>query len=153
MGYSGNASATVCSATWGGSCVERPVGTARCEQGGYRASVSTLGGPFETDRRLSEGQGGGVVALGERWLGRIDEGTAHTPALGAAKAPGDRVPSRMASGSNREVATASRFVRCGVMTVSIPTIDATLRPAAALANGRDAEPVTGSREGRLGNLA
>jgi hypothetical protein len=39
------------------------------------------------------------------------------------------------------------------MTVSIPTIDATLRLAAALANGRDAQPVTGSRERRLGNLA
>ena len=59
----------------------------------------------------------------------------------------------MASGSSREVATALRFGRCGVMTVSMPTIDATLRPAAALANGRDAEPVTGSREERLGNLA
>jgi hypothetical protein len=117
MGASRNASATVCSATWGRSCVERPVGTARCEQRGYGASVGTLGEPFETDRRLGEGQGGGVVALGERWLGRIDEGTAHTPALGAAQAPGDRVPSRMASGSNREAATAARFVRCGVMTV------------------------------------
>jgi hypothetical protein len=39
------------------------------------------------------------------------------------------------------------------MTVSIATMDATLRSAAGLANGRDAEPVTGSREVRLGTLA
>jgi len=39
------------------------------------------------------------------------------------------------------------------MTVSIPTIDATLRPAVAVANGRDAEPVAGSRERRLGSFA
>ncbi len=39
------------------------------------------------------------------------------------------------------------------MTVPIRTIDARLRPSPALANGRDAEPVTGSRERRLGNLA
>jgi hypothetical protein len=59
----------------------------------------------------------------------------------------------MASGSSRGLATALRFVGCGVMTVCIATIDATLRPAAALANGSDAEPVTGSRERRLGSLA
>ena len=45
-------------------------------------------------------------------------------------------------GALREPVEADVF---GVMTVSIPTIDATLRPAAALANGRDAELVTGSR--------
>jgi hypothetical protein len=46
-------------------------------------------------------------------------------------------------------ATPARFVGCGV----ILTIDATLPLATALANGRDAEPVTGSRERRLGSFA
>ena len=41
----------------------------------------------------------------------------------------------------------------GVMTVSVLTIDATLPLAAALANGRDAEPVAGSCERRLGSFA
>jgi hypothetical protein len=59
----------------------------------------------------------------------------------------------MASEPNKEIETASRSVGCGDVTVSIAMIDATLRPAAALANGRDAEPVTGSRERRLGSLA
>jgi hypothetical protein len=40
-----------------------------------------------------------------------------------------------------------------VITASIATIDTTLRPAPALANGTDAEPVTGPRERRLGSLA
>jgi hypothetical protein len=39
------------------------------------------------------------------------------------------------------------------MTVSIPTIDDTLRPTAALANGRNTQPVTGSRERRVGSFA
>jgi len=39
------------------------------------------------------------------------------------------------------------------MIGSVPTIDATLRPAVALANGRDAELVTGSCERRLGSFA
>jgi len=39
------------------------------------------------------------------------------------------------------------------MTASVLMIDATLPPAVALANGRDAEPVTGSRERRLGSFA
>jgi hypothetical protein len=34
------------------------------------------------------------------------------------------------------------------MTVAVLTVDATLTQAVALANGRDAEPVTGSRERR-----
>jgi hypothetical protein len=36
---------------------------------------------------------------------------------------------------------------------SIPTIDTTLRPAAPPANRSNAEPVTGPRDPRLGNLA
>ena len=51
------------------------------------------------------------------------------------------------------MAKAWRFAGCGVTTVSIPTIDATLPLAAALANGRDAESVTGPRERRLGSFA
>jgi hypothetical protein len=39
------------------------------------------------------------------------------------------------------------------MAMSVLTIDATLPSAAALANGRYAEPVTGSRERRLGSFA
>jgi hypothetical protein len=59
----------------------------------------------------------------------------------------------MVTGPNTKVAMASRFARCGGVTVSIPTIDATVPLATTLANGRDAEPVTGSRERRLGSLA
>jgi hypothetical protein len=40
----------------------------------------------------------------------------------------------------------SVFSRCGATTLSVLTIDDTLPSNAALANGRDAEPVTGSCE-------
>ena len=45
-----------------------------------------LGEPVEGDRRLGMGQGGGVAARNERRLGRIEDGTAHAPAVSAAQA-------------------------------------------------------------------